>query len=157
MDPRVVLVKGYMVESRFHNPICNSGILWITLIELPSSPHDWFIMTLHTYIQSWKFAYLFSSSEEKIKFTCQKVRCVSSNNNRKEQKKIPFSTTAAHRFIDNACGVSTFDQFIFESASHYSIWNQNLTTSKFHKANSYLGCSQFFRVPQKRFNVKYNP
>ena len=55
-----------------------------------SSPHDWYTMTLHTYIQSWKFAYLFSSSEEKIKFTCQKVRCVSSNNNREEQKKFHF-------------------------------------------------------------------
>ena len=65
-------------------------ILWITLTEIPSSPHDWYIMTLHTYIQRWKFAYLFSSSEEKIKFTCQKVRCVSSNNNREEQKKFHF-------------------------------------------------------------------
>ena len=55
-----------------------------------SSPHDWYTLTLHTYIQSWKFAYLFSSSEEKIKFTCQKVRCVSSNNNREEQKKFHF-------------------------------------------------------------------
>ena len=93
VDPRVVLVKGYMVESRFHNPICNSAVVFCGLhyvIELPSSPHDWYIMTLHTYIQSWKFAYLFSSSEEKIKFTCQKVRCVSSNNNREEQKKFHF-------------------------------------------------------------------
>ena len=81
-------------------------------------------MTLHTYIQSWKFAYLFSSSVEKIKFTCQKVRCVSSNNNREEQKKIPFSTTAAHRFIDNVCGVSTFDQCIFESVWHLLFLDQ---------------------------------
>ena len=46
----------------------------------------------------------------------------------------------------------------FRSASitHYIIWNQNVTWSKFHKVNSYLG-SQFLRVPQKRFNVKSNP
>ena len=31
--------------------------------------------------------------------------------------------------------------------THYSIWNQNVTMSKFHKVNSYLGCSQFLRVP----------
>ena len=41
--------------------------------------------------------------------------------------------------------------------AHYSIWNQNVTMSKFHKVNSYLGYSQFLRVPQKRFNVKSNP
>ena len=46
---------------------------------------------------------------------------------------------------------------VCEPVSHYSIWNQNVTTSKFHKANSYLGCSQFLRRPQKRFNVKSNP
>ena len=43
-----------------------------------------------------------------------------------------------------------------KTRTHYSIWNQNVTTSKFHKVNSYLGCSQFLRVPQKRFNVKSN-
>ena len=43
------------------------------------------------------------------------------------------------------------------TVAHYSIWNQNVTTSKFHKVNSYLSCSQFLRVPQKRFNVKSNP
>ena len=43
------------------------------------------------------------------------------------------------------------------SHMHYSIWNQSVTTSKFHKVNSYRGCSQFLRVPQKRFNVKSNP
>ena len=46
---------------------------------------------------------------------------------------------------------------IMNTQTHYSIWNQNVTTSKFHKVNSYLGCSQFLRVPQKRFNVKSNP
>ena len=41
-------------------------------------------------------------------------------------------------------------------SAHYSIRNQNVTVSKFHKVNSYLGCSQFLRVPQKRFNAKSN-
>ena len=41
--------------------------------------------------------------------------------------------------------------------THYNIWNQNVTMSKFHKVNSYLSCSQFLRGPQKRFNVKSNP
>ena len=27
-DPRVVLVIGYIVEVRFHNPICNSAVPW---------------------------------------------------------------------------------------------------------------------------------
>ena len=46
----------------------------------------------------------------------------------------------------------------FTAYAHYIIWNQNVTSSKFHKVNSsYLGCSQFLRVPQKRFNVKSNP
>ena len=40
--------------------------------------------------------------------------------------------------------------------AHYSIWNLNVTMSKFHKVNSYLGYSKFLRGPQKRFNVKSN-
>jgi hypothetical protein len=47
--------------------------------------------------------------------------------------------------------------FDFHTITHYCIWNQNVITSKFHKVNSYLGCSQFLRVPQKRFNVKSTP
>ena len=38
--------------------------------------------------------------------------------------------------------------------SHYTIWNQNVTTSKFQKVNSYLFCSQFLRAPQKRPNAQ---
>ena len=34
---------------------------------------------------------------------------------------------------------------------------KNVTRLKFHEVNSYLGSSQFLRVPQKRFNVNSNP
>ena len=39
--------------------------------------------------------------------------------------------------------------------AHYCIWNLNVTMSKFHKINSYLGCSQFLRGSLKgRFLTK---
>ena len=31
------------------------------------------------------------------------------------------------------------------TGAHYSIWNRNVTMSKFHKVNSYLGYEQFLR------------
>ena len=63
-----------------------------------------------------------------------------------------FGLSTAHEEKEEEMGVKA--RVIWEG---HSIWNQNVTTSKFHKVNSYLGCSQFLRVPQKRFNVKSNP
>ena len=38
-------------------------------------------------------------------------------------------------------------KIIFRIA-HYSIWHQNVTTSKFQKVNSYLDCSHFLKLDQ---------
>ena len=68
----------------------------------------------------------------------------------REAKKVEkYSNLSDYHFVP--VGIETYDAY-----AHYSIWNLNVTTSKFHKVNSYLGCSQFLIGPQKRFNVKSN-
>ena len=59
----------------------------------------------------------------------------------REAKKVEkYSNLSDYHFVP--VGIETYDAY-----AHYSIWNLNVTTSKFHKVNSYLGCSQFLRAP----------
>jgi len=74
VDPRVVLVIGYIVEVRFHYPICNSGVVdnverFLIHDSFSSNlqqkiEHNFFVATNRTLIS---FCFLPSEDNRKVK------------------------------------------------------------------------------------------
>ena len=123
--------------------------------------HTYLIKKFKKYERNWNSLMDFwatSRSKDSQCGQCMKIVHQSASDN------LPYLNSSALKKQSRCILIKIL--FIFKKFSHqvdikasaqYSIWNQNVTMSKFHMVNSYLGCSQFLRGPQKRFNVKSNP